>query len=169
MRVSRISGFSKRSSLERLPQRANGVEILVKPIVDREETVLLGDEEEHGAHHDGDRRFVHLVRFDPGQESAAPIPVGTRDGVGQQFGGTSHLGAELVGDLGLRAGGLDEQRLGGVPLGRAEEAPRIKHRSERIQQNRFGGELRRPPGAPAGGAAWWRVDQGEVVSVCDQR
>ena len=51
-------------------------------IVDREEVVLLGDEEEHGAHHDGDGRFVHLVRFDAGQQGSTPVPVGARDGVG---------------------------------------------------------------------------------------
>ena len=156
--------------LERLPQGANCVEILVVPIVDREEPLLLlGDEEEDDAHHDGDSRFVHVVRFDAGQQGSAPIPVGTRDGVRQQLGGSPHLGAELVGDLGLRAGGLDKQRLGSVPLGRAEESPRMQHRSERIQQNRLGGELRRSPGAPAGGAASRRVDKREVVPVGDQR
>ena len=138
-------------------------------IVDGQQVVLLGDEEEHDAHHHGDSGFVDLVRFDAGEQRSAPSPVGPRDGVDQQFGGPAHLGAELVGDFGLRAGGLDEQRLGSVALGGAGEAPGMQHRPHRVQQDRFGGELRRPPGAPAGGAALWRVDQGEVVSVGDQR
>ena len=155
--------------LQRLPQGAHRVEILIMAIIDGQQVVLLGDEQEHGAHHHGDRRFVDLVRCDAGEQRSAPSPVGPRDGVDQQLGGPAHLGAELVGDLGLRAGGLHEQRRRSVPLGRAGETPRMQHRPERVQQDRFGGELRRPPGAPAGGAALWRVDQGEVVSVGDQR
>ena len=74
---------------------------LVVRVVDGKQVVLLGHEEEHGAHHHGDCRFVDLVWFDAGQEGATPIAVGPRDGVHQEFSGSSYLGAEPVCDLGL--------------------------------------------------------------------
>ena len=96
---------------EGLAQDAYRVQVPVVGIVDGQQVVLFGHEQEHGSHHHGDGRFVDLVRADTGQQHSAAGAIGPRDCVHEEFDGLTDLGAEPVGDLGLGAGRLDKQCL----------------------------------------------------------
>ena len=74
-------GVVESLALQRLPQHADRVERLVVMVVHGQQVILLGNEQEHGAHHDGHSRLVDCVRCDAGQQRTVPVAVGSRDGV----------------------------------------------------------------------------------------
>lgn len=108
------------------------------------------------------------MRVDPGQEAAAAVEVGSGDGVDEQLDGLADLTPERVGDIGLGADRLGEERFGLVSGGDAGEPAGAERRDEGVEEDWLGAELRGPPSAGAGGDTSVGVDEGEMVPVGDE-
>ena len=95
--------------LELVIQRADRVGVRIELRLDREQFVFLGVQQEHQAHHDGERAPVDLARFDHAEQRARGLAVQPGQLADEEFHGLADLGAKGVGDLGLRGGALREQ------------------------------------------------------------
>ena len=107
-RPRRRTGSARRASWSCRP--ADRVRSRVQVGVDRQQPLFLGVQQEHQAHHDGERAPVDLARLDRAEQRAAGLAVQPGQLADQQLHRLADLGAEGVGDLGLRLGAAREQR-----------------------------------------------------------
>ena len=76
---------------------------------DRQQPLLFRVEQEHQAHHHGERAPVHLARRDLAEQGAAGLAVEPRQLADEQLGGLPDLDAQGGGDFGLCLGAAGEQ------------------------------------------------------------
>ena len=104
--LERVLAVAVGALLQLRAQRARGERLGVARVVDRQQPALLGDEQEHQAHHHRDRAAVDLGALEVGEQLAVALAVLAVERRDQQLDGAADLGAELVGDLLLLAGAL---------------------------------------------------------------
>ena len=155
--------------LQLATERARGERLRVTRVVDRQEAALLGDKQEHQAHHHRDRAAVDLGALQILQQLAMAIAVLQVERRDQQLNGTPDLGAELVGDLLLFAGALLQQRREAVLDGQREEPPGAEQRRERSQRDGLLEPQLRAPRARAGRLALTGPHERPPGPVGDER
>ena len=92
-----------------LPQRADGVVLVVEFVAQEQQFPLLGAEQEHQPHHDGEGRLVENLFVHVGQQLPPVVLVGLVERLDQDLDRLADLIAKLVGDFLLVAGALVEQ------------------------------------------------------------
>ena len=94
-----------------LPQRADGVVLVVQVVAQEQQFPLLGAEQEHQPHHDREGRLVENLLVHVGQELPPVVLVGLVERLDQDLDRLADLIAKLVGDFLLVVGALVEQAL----------------------------------------------------------
>ena len=155
--------------LQLLPQGGDGVVLVVERLAEKQQAALLGGEEEHQPHHDGEGGFVELrLGLTPASRLRLLVLVERVEGLDQHLDGLAHLVAELVGDFLLIAGAFLEQRQQRVVVGDAEEAAHTEQGMEGPQGDRLLQPEGGIPGGVAGGLAARGIDQHPLLAVGDQ-
>ena len=153
--------------LQLLDEVADAVGGDVQVVVAGQQPALLGEQQEHDAHHHRDDAGVEVVVADAGQERAVRFAVELVERRDQELDGLADLAAELLGDLFLAFEGFGEQgrklvlRLRGLEAGAGEQG------DETLQGLRLLAEQGRVPHGGTGRAAARRGDERPPAPVGD--